>query len=56
MSVAYQKLYAYLVRQIADALDMMGELDMMPLMPLREKMTTALLTAEKMYLEQTEED
>lgn len=55
MAVDYQKLYAYLVGQVDDVLHMMGEMDLMPLSPLRDKLRTALLTAERMYLDNTEE-
>ena len=47
----YQKLYAYLVGQVDDVLQAMGELDVMPLAPIREKLKNALLTAEEMYVE-----
>jgi len=50
----YKKLYAYLVGQIDDALEMMGDLDIMPLSPIREKLKAALLAAEELYLEETE--
>ena len=51
----YKKLYAYLVGQIDDTLHMMGDLDMMPLAPIREKLKAALLAAEEMYLKETDE-
>ena len=50
----YKKLYAYLVGQIDDALEMMGDLDIMPLSPTLEKQNAALLAAEELYLEETE--
>ena len=52
----YKKLYAYLVGQVDDVLNMMGDLDMMPLEPIRKKLKTALLTAEEMYLREDGEE
>ena len=51
LRVDYQKLYAYLVGQVDDVLLLMGELDVMPLAPIREKLKNALLTAEEMHVE-----
>ena len=51
LRVDYQNLYAYLVGQVDDVLLLMGELDVMPLAPIREKLKNPLLTAEEMYVE-----
>ena len=55
MKPDYQKLYSYLVGQVDDVLELMGDLDIMPLAPIRKKLSDALLTAEEMYLKRTEE-
>ena len=52
----YKKLYTYLVGQIDDALEMMGDLDIMPLAPIRDKLKAALLAAEEMYLIEGEDE
>ena len=56
MWVDYKKLYAYLVGQVDDTLSMMGDLDIMPLAPIRDKLKAALLAAEEMYLRNGEEE
>ena len=61
MAVNYQKLYAYLVGQIDDTLQIIagdlvnGKTGWNELNAIGEKLKTALLTAEDMYLDETEE-
>jgi len=50
----YRKLYAYLVGQIDEVIEEIGELDLIAAEPVRQKLKTALLTAEEMYLQETE--
>lgn len=56
MPADYKKLYAYLMGQVDEALDIMGQLDMIPTAQLRKKLESALLTAEEMYLDQSERE
>ena len=60
--MSYQKLYAYLVGQIDDTLQMIagdlvaGNPGRNELYAVGEKLKNALLTAEDMYLDETEEN
>jgi len=62
MSVNYQKLYAYLVGQVDDAIQMVGEAlfhgkhGCDEFLAVGDKLKAALLTAEEMYLEQEDTD
>ena len=52
--VDYQKLYAYLVGQIDEALELLEAGDLVPAHPVRELLQTALLRAEESYIEAAE--
>ena len=62
MSVNYQKLYAYLVGQVDDAIQMVGNSlfhgkhGYDELFAVGDKLKTALLTAEEMYLDEPENE
>ena len=56
MFINYQKIYAYLVGQIDDVIESMGNLDLVAAEPIRQRLKQALLTAEEMYLDETEND
>ena len=56
MCINYQKIYAYLVGQIDDVIENMGSLDLVAAEPIRRQLKQALLTAEEMYLDETEND
>ena len=62
MSVNYQKLYAYLVGQIDDTIQMIaddlfhGKHGRDELFGVGDKLKTALMTAEEMYLDDTEDE
>lgn len=47
----YQKMYAYLVGQIDQALTLLEEGDLVRAKPIRKLLETALLTAEEMYID-----
>ena len=51
MSVDYQKLYAYLVGKIDDALELLESGDLVKARPIRELLQDALLRAEDSYIE-----
>ena len=52
--VDYQKLYAYLVGQIDDALELLEVGDLVPSRPVRELLSSALLRAEEAYIDAAE--
>ena len=56
MAVDYQKLYAYLVGQIDDALELLEEGDSVAARPVRELLSSALLRAEEAYIDAAEEE
>ena len=62
MEINYQKLYAYLAAQIDDTLQIIagdlvcGQTGWNELNTVGEKLKNALLTAEEMYMDETEED
>jgi len=52
--VAYQKLYAYLVGQVDEALGLLEEGDLVKAGPVRELLSNALLRAEEAYIDAAE--
>jgi len=56
MAVDYQKLYAYLVGQIDDALELLEEGDLVAARPVRELLSSALLRAEEAYIDAAEKE
>ena len=53
--VEYKKLYAYLLGELDAALTLMDNDDLLQYQKVKEILQNALLTAENMYLNQTEE-
>lgn len=56
MPVDYQKLYAYLVGRIDEALALLEEGDLVRSHPVKEILSAALLTAEEAYISAAEDD
>lgn len=62
MSINYQKLYAYLVGQVDEAIQMVGNAlfhgkhGYDELFAVGDRLKTALITAEEMYLDDTEDE
>ena len=52
--VDYQKLYAYLVGQIDEALELLDEGDLVKAAPIKAQLQNALLRAEDAYIDATE--
>ena len=52
--VDYQKLYAYLVGQIDEALELLDEGDLVIAAPIKAQLQNALLRAEDAYIDATE--
>ncbi|MBR2131904.1 MAG: hypothetical protein IJ955_05065 [Oscillospiraceae bacterium] len=56
MSVNYQRLYAYLVGKIDDALTLLDTGDLLQVQRVRTILYDALQTAEEIYLDDTEDE
>ena len=56
MAVDYQKLYAYLVGQIDDALELLDEGDLVKAAPIRALLQNALLRTEEAYIDAAEKE
>ena len=56
MSADYQKLYAYLVGKIDDALELLEEGDLVKAKPIRELLQNAILRTEEAYIDAAEEE
>jgi len=54
MSADYQKLYAYLVGKIDDALELLEEGDLVKAKPIRELLQNAILRTEEAYIDAAE--
>jgi len=54
--VDYQKLYAYLVGKIDDALELLEVGDLVKAAPIRELLQNALLRAEEAYIDAAEKE
>ena len=52
--IDYQKLYAYLVGKVDDALELLEEGDLVAARPIRELLHSALLRTEDAYIDATE--